>query len=849
MIARKLHCVVLLFAMIPAVNLPSFAADTPSAASLSNGSLRVTVRPHDGAFELWSVELHNPVVAARIGAEVNHQWLWSDGYPKHQTVPSNFQTVLGSGNQIKVMFTGLANQPDLNYTIRLYDNLPFGDLQVEVMNTGHDEISVQNIRVLDALGDHPVDLKGSESTDRVLSDSYSEDRPTLQIFDLGAAPPYLGEDDFGKGSGELHLGVGSQLIYNQSSKFSLFLAALTSDRWLTVLRLKTAHNPSGAAQVAAYQVDSTGTTEVMKKESLRDDPPSDSIELSLPVAAGGQINSEQVMFMAGQDYYTQLENYAHAVRDLHHALVSRPTPWGWWSWTAYYFGLSQQTALSNAQWLSQHLQHLGFDFFHFDAGYSYADGEYTTANAALFPDGMQQLSRKVSKLGLNLALWTAPFRVSERAWVYQHHPEWLVHNTAGKPIQIGLVESSQDAIYVLDPTHPGAQDYLRSTYEILTREWGARYFKLDFMDDTAIEGVHYKPNTTALEAQRIGLQIIRDAVGPDVYLDKDGSPMLNTVGLTDLGRLSTDTGHSFEGDKEDATGIAARYYINGNFYGADPDAFTVAGQLITDQTWHQSKTPLTLDDAEVSIALAAVAGGMFELGDDLPTMGAEPERVKLVENQNLLDMVRLQRSAKPLDLMTYSREDAQPSIFFLREDSRQAMLAVFNWTDDARSHQFNMSDLGMPQDHPYELTDIFHQDRSVSFDRGVLRIENQPPHSVRFVKIVDTSVPTAAPSISLKAPEQVQLGRAMDVSAVVDPKGVPALAYHWDFGDGTSATGPAAAHAYTRNGAYTVQLTVDGLDGIAATQTSSIAVTGNITTTYDVPGSRRFEDHHAAQNP
>ena len=128
-------------------------------------------------------------------------------------------------------------------------------------------------------------------------------------------------------------------------------------------------------------------------------PPFDQIELSLPVPAGGQINSEQVMFMAGQDYHAQLETYAHAVRDLHHALVSKPAPWGWWSWTAYYFGLSQETALSNAQWLSEHLKDLGFDFFHFDAGYAYADGEYTTANAILFPDGMQELGHKVCQLG------------------------------------------------------------------------------------------------------------------------------------------------------------------------------------------------------------------------------------------------------------------------------------------------------------------------------------------------------------------------------------------------------------------------------------------------------------------
>jgi alpha-galactosidase len=850
MIARRLHWLALFFVVGIAASFVCPAAEaTGEAVSLSNRSLHVAVRPQDGAVELWSIELRNRILCGRVGAEVNHQWLWSNSYPKHQVVLSNFQTALGSGHQVEVSFTGLAGKPDLKYILRLYDDLPFGDLQIEVTNTGREEISVQNIRVLDVIREHPVDLNGPDASDRVLSDSYSEDRPPLQIYDLGKEPPYLGEDDFGKGSGELHLAVGSQLIYNQNSKFSLFLAALTSDRWLTILRLKTAHNSSGAAQIAAYEVDSTGTTEITKKESLRDDPASDQIELSLPVPAGGQIKSEQVMFMAGQDYHAQLETYARAVRDLHHALVSKPAPWGWWSWTAYYFGLTQATALSNAQWLSEHLKDFGFDFFHLDAGYSYADGEYTTANATLFPDGMQELGHKVCQLGLHLALWTAPFRVSERAWVYQHHPEWLVHNAAGKPIQIGLVESSQDAIYVLDPTHPGAQDYLRHTYETIVRDWGTRYFKLDFMDDTAIEGVHYRPNTTALEAERIGLQVIREAVGPDVYLDKDGSPMLNTVGLTDLGRLSTDTGHSFEGDKEDATGIAARYYMNGNFYGADPDAFTVAGQLITDQTWHQSKTPLTLDDAEVSIALAAIAGGMFELGDDLPTLGTEPERIKLVENQDLLDMVRLRRSSKPVDLMTYSSEDGQPSIFVLREDRRQAVLVVFNWTDGARSHRFTVSDLGLPGGHPYNLSNIFRKDRPVSFDHEVLGVENQPAHSVRLVKIVDTSVPAAAPSVSLKVPEQAQLGRTVELSAVVDPEGVPALAYHWDFGDGISAQGPVATHAYTRNGLYTVRLSVDGLDGIAATRASSIIVTGNITTTYDVPGARRYEEHRTSQTP
>jgi alpha-galactosidase len=137
---------------------------------------------------------------------------------------------------------------------------------------------------------------------------------------------------------------------------------------------------------------------------------------------------------------------------------------------------------------------------------------------------------------LKVGIWTAPFEVAERAWIYEHHKDWLLHNAHGDPISIGEAEEMEgERLFVLDVTHPDAQEYLRQTYRTLVREWGVRYIKLDFMDNTAIEGYYHRPNTTALEAQRIGLEIIRKAVGEDVLLDKDGSPMLNPVGLVDEG--------------------------------------------------------------------------------------------------------------------------------------------------------------------------------------------------------------------------------------------------------------------------------------------------------------------------
>ena len=832
----------LLFSLILTVaTVLSNLANGQTVAQLQNRWLTVSVRPSDGSFEIRGAGLRDPVLTARVGAEINHQWILSTDYSTHEIATSTFHDALGDGHQIEVSFKGLADKPDLKYWLQLYNDRPYGNVQVQIENTGREPIRIESIRTLDVIGEPRVNLGGPENADRVLSDSYSEDRPPVHIYDLGKAPTYLGEDDLGKELSDLHLGVGSQLIYNRQSRLSLLLAALTSDRWLTILSLHTAQ-ASGGIGISSYTVDSTGTTEILKKESLRHDSASDQIELSLPLSPGKQMFSEKLAFSVSQDYHAQLESYGEAIRLLHNARIPSAAPWGWWSWTAYYFGLSQGTALSNAQWLAQNLKELGFDYFHIDDGYSYSDGEYTTANAALFPDGMRQLGHEICHLGLNFALWTAPFRVSQRAWVHENHPEWLVHNAQGTPIQIGFVESSRDPLYVLDATHPGAQDYLRSTYKTLTREWGVRYIKLDFMDDTAIEGFRYQPDVTALETQRIGLQIIRDAVGNDVLLDKDGSAMLNTVGLTELGRTSTDTGHSFQDEKQDATGIAARYYMNNNFYVADPDAFMIAQHFVTDQTWPQSKTPLTLDDAEVSITLAAVAGGMFEIGDDLPTLGAEPDRLNLVRNADLLEMVRLRTAVRPLDLMTYSADDEQPSIFLLHEDKHQSVLAVFNWTEHLRSHELKLEELGLTSKNSFTASDVFHPDRQVAPSGGILRIDDQAPHSVRLIKIIDTSSPADTLSVSLQAPSEAQLGATVHVSAAVAADSAPALAYHWEFGDGISAQGPSADHVYTWNGVYQIVLKVDGLNGVSATQNASITVQGTIKTTYDIEHASRFKE-------
>ncbi|HWO39277.1 MAG TPA: PKD domain-containing protein, partial [Candidatus Acidoferrum sp.] len=445
--------------------------------------------------------------------------------------------------------------------------------------------------------------------------------------------------------------------------------------------------------------------------------------------------------------------------------------------------------------------------------------------------------------GLTFGVWTAPFEVTRRAWIYEHHKDWLVHNAKGDPIPIGEVwHQKTDVLYALDTTHPGAQAYLRDTYRTLAREWGVRFIKLDFMDTTAIEGYHYRPNTTALEAQRIGLQLIRDAVGDEVVLDKDGSPMLNPVGLVDTGRISADTGHSFERTKNAASGIAARFYMQRNFFVNDPDAFNVTATHLMERA--NEKSSISLGAAEASIALSAVSGGMYEIGDDMLVLGSEKDRLALVENRELLNMAKVGRASTPLDLMTYDPEDGQPSIFLLRQDQRQAILTVFNWTNTVRSHALRLSDLGLPAGHTFAATDVLSQNalkqnETVTLEGGAVRLENQP-QSVRVIKLIDKSVAAAAPTATAKVPAAADAGQAISLSAQAEAGGVPAVAYHWDFGDGASADSPKVSHAYTRAGEFTIRLTVDGVDGLPAHKIFPVKVTGKLKAHSNLTDNRRF---------
>ena len=102
------------------------------------------------------------------------------------------------------------------------------------------------------------------------------------------------------------------------------------------------------------------------------------------------------------------------------------------------------------------------------------------------------------------------------------HPDWL-HGDAGT--------NWGGALHGLDLTRDDVRDYLRESFARL-RESGYDYFKLDFLYGGALPGPRAR-DVTSVQAYRSGLELIREAVGPDAYLLGCGAPILPSVGLVD----------------------------------------------------------------------------------------------------------------------------------------------------------------------------------------------------------------------------------------------------------------------------------------------------------------------------
>lgn len=223
-----------------------------------------------------------------------------------------------------------------------------------------------------------------------------------------------------------------------------------------------------------------------------------------------------------------------------------------------------------------------------------------------------------------------------------------------------------------------------------------------------------------------------------------------------------------------------------------------------------------------------------------PRLSAEPKRLALIENRDLINMALLGRASLPVDLMSYLSVDKQPSVFFLRETPRQSILTVFNWTGGRRSHTIALASLGLAASTSYAISDVLDGSPFRREQHGALQID-LPRHSVRVLKIVATG-PAVAPRVRAQRVSSATTGAEVSLTAAAAGPEDAITSYLWDFGDGVTTRGAQATHAYTHEGRFRVTVRAAGVEGLSGEDTFSIDVSGQIPTTFVPSRNRRQHD-------
>ncbi|WP_234946056.1 glycoside hydrolase family 36 protein [Caldanaerobius fijiensis] len=202
-----------------------------------------------------------------------------------------------------------------------------------------------------------------------------------------------------------------------------------------------------------------------------------------------------------------LENTAKMIGSAMNARNVQPPAYHWCSWYYLYNNLSQSILEEYLKGFAKIEPPLGIKYIQIDAGYFKSAGDWLDHNH-LWPDGLKAAFEIIKKYGFKPGIWIAPFMVGNRSELYKDHPDWVLYTKDGKPVtpwkwynEPKVWGYRDEEYYVLDTSHPEAMEYIRKVFRTM-REWGAEFFKTDFMlwgiqDSSKVK--RFKPGKTSIE--------------------------------------------------------------------------------------------------------------------------------------------------------------------------------------------------------------------------------------------------------------------------------------------------------------------------------------------------------------
>jgi alpha-galactosidase len=406
------------------------------------------------------------------------------------------------------------------------------------------------------------------------------------------------------------------------------------------------------------------------------------------------------------------------------SITEHPSSIGWCSWYHFFQDISEEKINKNLQIAAE--TPIPFDLFQIDDGFQAQIGDWLKFSPG-FPEGVAPLAHEIHKSLMTPGIWFAPFIVHSKSQLKRNHPDWLLRNHRGLPINAGFVWNNFNN--ALDLTRQEPLAYVKEVIHTAVHDWGYKFLKLDFLYAAAIKGCYSDPTKTRAQVLRMGLEALREAAGPDVHLLGCGVPLGTSIGIFDSMRIGPDVdpnwAPSFGGfqflfqneypmpsTRNAIQNTLTRAFLHQRWWTNDPDCLLV-----------RPNTNLALCEIQSLATVIALSGGPLLLSDDLQNL--PPERLHIVEQ--LVPLI----GQRPRALDWF--DTATPRLLGLDLENLSGkwfLLAVFNWTDSENDISINLEKFNLPQGKYYARE--FWTGSVTQMSNRMLHLKQVPPHGVRL---------------------------------------------------------------------------------------------------------------------
>jgi alpha-galactosidase len=410
---------------------------------------------------------------------------------------------------------------------------------------------------------------------------------------------------------------------------------------------------------------------------------------------GQTIQYEQIVLRRADNWLDLLNEFGTAIAKENGIKKLKDVDFkGWATWDYYAYGFSADDIYDNLKQLKKLSS--AANLIQIDAGWYSIRGDFGTSRADL-PGGMKAIAAQIKTAGMMPGIWIDGFRANSTSEVCKRHPEYFLHDQDGNMIiEIRKKEGvDRDRVY-FDYSHPGARAHIAECLRAIKQDFGFPYFKVDFLrfglnqdilrNKPAVKSIKaYDPTITDVERMRLGLQAIRDAVGPDSYILGCSAVFGPCIGLVDGMRTGGDVSPRYEAFPQRSLANLGHFYLSGKAFNGDADylVFRTAADEDAKVSKEEVKRggSLTLNEAQMWADFNKLYGNCQLSSDNLMTL--RPERQALVKE--VFEYPAMDETV-PLDVWRHAAQKSDGFELVLARKGKEVYLGVFNWGDTPKEY-------------------------------------------------------------------------------------------------------------------------------------------------------------------